>query len=138
MGRILCFDYGKKRVGVAVTDELQIISSPFDTFPTSDVFILISKYIADHTVDKFVVGLPFDLKGKETDSTMITLNFIKTLKDKFPEIPVDTYDERYTSKIAKDSILKMGKNKKYRQHKSNVDKISASIILQSYLRRKSI
>ena len=138
MGRILCFDYGVKRVGVAVTDELKIISSPHDTFPTSNVFNLVSEYLTKNTVDIFVVGLPYDLKGKETDSTKKTLDFIKSLKNKFPSIPVDTYDERYTSKIAKDSIIEMGKNKKFRQEKSNVDKISASIILQSYLIRKNI
>ena len=138
MGRILCFDYGLKRVGVAVTDELKIISTPHDTFPASNVFNLISEYLSKNAVDIFVVGLPYDLKGKETDSTKKTLDFIKSLKNKFPSIPVDTYDERYTSKIAKDSIRKMGKNKKFRQEKSNVDKISASIILQSYLTRKNI
>ena len=138
MGRILCFDYGVKRVGVAVTDELKIISSPHDTFPTSNVFNLVSEYLSKNTVDIFVVGLPYDLKGRENDATKKTLDFIKSLKNKFPSIPVDTYDERYTSKIAKDSIIEMGKNKKFRQEKSNVDKISASIILQSYLRRKNI
>lgn len=138
MGRILCFDYGVKRVGVAVTDELKIISSPFDTFPTSNVFNLISEYISENIIEMFVVGLPYDLKGRETDATKKTLDFIKSLKKKFPSIPVDTYDERYTSKIAKDTIIEMGKSKKYRREKSNVDKISASIILQSYLRRKNI
>ena len=138
MGRILCFDYGVKRVGVAVTDELKIISSPHDTFPTSNVFNLVSEYLSKNTVDIFVVGLPYDLKGKETDATKNTLDFIKSLKNKFPSIPVDTYDERYTSKIAKDSIIEMGQNKKFRQEKSNIDKISASIILQSYLRKKNI
>lgn len=138
MGRILCFDYGVKRVGVAVTDELKIISSPFDTFPASNVFNLISEYISENIIEMFVVGLPYDLKGRETDATKKTLDFIKSLKKKFPSIPVDTYDERYTSKIAKDTIKEMGKSKKYRREKSNVDKISASIILQSYLRRKNI
>ena len=138
MGRILCFDYGEKRVGVAVTDELKIISSPYDTFPTSNVFNLISEYVSENIIEMFVVGLPYDLKGRETDATKKALDFIKSLKNKFPTIPVDTYDERYTSKIAKDIIKEMGKSKKYRREKSNVDKISASIILQSYLRRKNI
>ena len=69
MGRILCFDYGVKRVGVAVTDELKIISSPFDTFPTSNAFNLISEYISENIIEMFVVGLPYDLKGRETDAT---------------------------------------------------------------------
>ena len=138
MGRILCFDYGLKRIGVAVTDELKIISSPYDTIPTSKIFNFISEYISNNNIDQFVVGLPYDLKGNETDATKHTLDFIKLLKIKFPTISVDTYDERYTSKIAKDSILSMGKSKKFRQNKSNVDKISASIILQSYLKRKNL
>ena len=138
MARILCFDYGLKRIGVAVTDELKIISSPHDTIPTSKILTFISEYISQNSVEKFIVGLPFDLKGNKTDATNHTLGFIKLLKVKFPNIELDTYDERYTSKIAKDSIISMGKNKKFRQDKSNVDKISASIILQSYLKRKNI
>ena len=84
----------------------------------------------------FVVGLPYDLKGRETDATKKALDFIKSLKNKFPSIPLDTYDERYTLKCKR--YNEMGKNKKFRQEKSNVDKISASIILQSYLTRKNM
>ena len=79
MGRILCFDYGLKRIGVAVTDELKIISSPYDTIPTSKIFNFISEYISNNNVDQFVVGLPYDLKGNETDATKHTLDFIKLL-----------------------------------------------------------
>ena len=79
MGRILCFDYGLKRVGVAVTDELKIISTPYDTFPASNVFNLISEYLSKNVVDIFVVGLPYDLKGRETDATKKTLDY-KILK----------------------------------------------------------
>ena len=85
-----------------------------------------------------MVGLPFNLKGEETDATNKTLSFIRLLKKTYPLVKVDTYDERYTSKIAKDTILMMGKNKKFRRDKSNIDKLSASIILQSYLKRKSL
>ena len=74
MGRIICFDFGLKRVGVAVTDELKIISTPYDTFPASKVFNLISEYLSKNTVDIFVVGLPYDLKGRETDATKKTLD----------------------------------------------------------------
>ena len=138
MGRILCLDYGLKRVGVAVTDELQIIASPLDTINTSEIISFISKYIKENEVELLVVGLPFNLKGEETDATNKTLSFIRLLKKTYPLVKVDTYDERYTSKIAKDTILMMGKNKKFRRDKSNIDKLSASIILQSYLKRKSL
>lgn len=138
MGRILCLDYGSKRVGVAMTDELKIIASPYETISPSEVIPFIKSFKENNKVEKIVVGLPYDLKGNVTDATDLTLKFIKTLSSKFHDIPIDTYDERYTSKIAKDAILTMGKNKTYRQNKSNVDKISASLILQSYLERKRL
>lgn len=138
MARILCLDYGLKRVGVAVTDELKIIASPLETIHTSEVISFINSYTKENKVELFVVGLPFNLKGEETDATKKTLSFISLLKRKYPHINVDTYDERFTSKIAKDTILMLGKNKKFRQDKSNIDKLSASIILQSYLKRKDI
>ena len=93
--------------------------------------------LSQHNVDLFVVGLPTNLKGLETDATKITFNFIKTLKKKYKQIDVKAYDERFTSKMAKDSLIFLGKNKKYRRKKSNIDKVSASIILQSYLQRNS-
>ena len=95
MGRILCFDYGVKRVGVAVTDELKIISSPYDTFPTSNVFNLVSEYLSKNTVDIFVVGLPYDLKGRDTDATKNTLDFIKSLKKKFPSKKIEIFSSPF-------------------------------------------
>ena len=133
MGRIVCFDYGLKRIGVAVTDNLRIISTPLVTCRSAEIFDFIYKYTNENEVDLFLVGMPYDLKGNPTDSTEYTIKFIEKLNKKYPGIKTDTYDERYTSKIAKDSLIMMGKNKKYRRKKSNIDKISASIILQSYL-----
>ena len=138
MGRILCIDYGIKRVGLAVTDELKIIASPFKTVNTSGIISFINNYIKETKVELIVVGLPFNLRGEETDATKKTLSFISVLRKKYPQIKLDTYDERYTSKIAKETILMMGKSKKFRQDKSNIDKVSASIILQSYLKRKGL
>ena len=138
MGRILCIDYGLKRVGLAVTDELKIIASPFKTVNTSEIISFINNYTKETKVELIVVGLPFNLRGEETDATKKTLSFISVLMKKYPQIKVDTYDERYTSKIAKETILMMGKSKIFRQDKSNVDKVSASIILQSYLKRKGL
>tara|TARA_B100000989_G_C19501132_1_gene454328 strand:+ start:530 stop:943 length:414 start_codon:yes stop_codon:yes gene_type:complete len=137
MGRIICFDYGAKRVGIAVTDEQRIISTPLDTYDTGKIFNFIDSYIRSNNVDLFVVGLPTNLKGLETDATKISCNFIKTLKKKYKQIDVKTYDERFTSKMAKDSLIFLGKSKKYRRKKSNIDKVSASIILQSYLQRNT-
>ena len=138
MGRILCIDYGLKRVGLAVTDELKIIASPFKTVNTSEIISFINNYIKETKVELIVVGLPFNLRGEETDATKKTLSFISVLRKKYPQIKLDTYDERYTSKIAKETILMMGKSKKFRQDKSNIDKVSASIILQSYQKRKGL
>ena len=136
MSRILCFDYGTKRIGIAVTDELRIIASPLDTCNTSEIFNFIDRYISKNSIELFLVGMPLDLKGKPTDATNLTKSFISSLSKKYPDIDVDIYDERFTSKIAKDSLIELGKTKKYRRNKSNIDKISASIILQSYLTRK--
>ena len=138
MARIMCFDYGSKRIGIAVTDELKIIATPLSTCLSHEIFNFIDSYIVNYPIEKFVIGMPVDLKGNDTDATKFTKDFIKGLKNKYSNIPTETYDERYTSRIAKDAILLMGKNKKYRRTKSNVDKISASIILQSYLKRNQL
>ena len=136
MSRILCFDYGTKRIGIAVTDELRIIASPLVTCDTYEIFNFVDQYISKHNIELFLVGMPLDLRGKPTDATKLTKSFISSLSKKYPNIDVDTYDERFTSKIAKDSLIELGKTKKYRRNKRNIDKISASIILQSYLTRK--
>ena len=136
MSRILCFDYGTKRIGIAVTDELRIIASPLVTCDTYKIFNFVDQYISKHNIELFLVGMPLDLRGKPTDATKLTKSFISSLSKKYPNINVDTYDERFTSKIAKDSLIELGKTKKYRRNKRNIDKISASIILQSYLTRK--
>jgi len=136
MSRILCFDYGTKRIGIAVTDELRIIASPLVTCDTYEIFNFVDQYISKHNIELFLVGMPIDLRGKPTDATKLTKSFISSLSKKYPNINVDTYDERFTSKIAKDSLIELGKTKKYRRNKRNIDKISASIILQSYLTRK--
>jgi len=137
MARILCFDYGAKRVGVAVTDEQRIISTPLLTCESQKIFKFIKSYLNENEVDLFLVGMPLDLRGEPTDSTEMTKEFMAKLAVQFSSVKIETYDERYTSKIAKDSLIFLGKNKKYRRKKSNIDKVSASLILQSYLIRKS-
>ena len=137
MARILCFDYGAKRVGVAVTDDQRIISTPLLTCENKNIFDFIKSYLNENEVDLFLVGMPLDLRGEPTDSTSITKEFMAKLAAQFSSVKIETYDERYTSKIAKDSLIFLGKNKKYRRKKSNIDKVSASLILQSYLIRNS-
>ena len=133
MGRIMSFDYGSKRTGIAISDPLQIIASPYKTCGSSNVINFVKNYLQDNKIDAFVVGFPIDLKSKPTNSTRLVKKFVELLKKTFPLIPVKMIDERYTSKIASKAILDAGKNKKYRREKSNVDKVSASLILQSYL-----
>jgi len=134
----MSFDYGSKRTGIAVTDPLKIIASPHKTCRSYEVIDYIKKFIISNEIEAFVVGMPLDQNNKKTDATPLVSRFVKILKKNFPSIPVQIYDERYTSKIAKKAILDAGKNKKYRKEKSNVDKISASLILQSYLQRNNI
>lgn len=133
MGRILALDYGTKRVGVAVTDELQIIASPLDTIHSSQIIQFLVDYLAKNSVDAIVIGEPKRLNNEDTDSTKLINEFVVHLSRKFPLLKIDRMDERFTSKMAKQAILESGVNKKRRQDKALVDTISATLILQSYL-----
>lgn len=133
MGRILCFDYGTKRIGVAATDPLKIIASALDTIHPKDIITYLKKYMMQERVECFVVGKPMKLDGTDSDSAVHVKNFISLLNKNFPEIPVKQIDERFTSLIAQKSMIEMGMKKKDRQNKGNVDQISAVLILQTYL-----
>lgn len=133
MGRILAIDYGKKRTGIAVTDPLQIIASPLDTIPTHQLITFLENYHKTESIEEFVIGMPKDLMNKDTDSTASVRSFINLLKKKFPSHNIHQVDERFTSKIAKGAMLAGGMKKSDRRKKENVDKLSATIILQSYL-----
>ncbi len=135
MARIMAVDYGIKRVGLAVTDPLQIISSALDTIPTEKVLDFIKKYCSEEEVEHFVVGEPTHADGNPTYLTPLVHKFIEELNKAFPNIPVSTWDERYTSVEAKRVILAAGFKKKQRQDKALVDRISAAIILQEYMDR---
>jgi putative Holliday junction resolvase len=135
MGRIIGIDYGLKRVGLAVTDPLQIIASPLDTVATSQIFSYLHKYCQTEPVDAFVIGLPKNLDNSDTHATQPVRNFTNQLRKKFKQ-PIFWEDERYTSKMALDAMITGGTSKKYRRQKGNVDKVSATIILQSYLEKK--
>lgn len=133
MPRILAIDYGLKRTGLAVTDPLQIIASPLDTVATHQLMEFLKSYMVQEEVEGFVVGQP-----KQTDNTPSEIaphveGFVKRLKAQFPETPVYRVDERFTSIMAQQTLIAGGMKKKGRQDKSNIDKVSAAIILQSFM-----
>lgn len=136
MGQILAIDYGKKRCGLAATDDLQMIASGLDTVDTSVLLEYLKKYFVHNQVDKVVVGLPIDLRGNISEVEGDILKFVENFQNVFPEIGVERFDERFTSKIASYFISQSGKNKKQRQEKGLIDKVSAILILQQYLEQK--
>ena len=133
MAKALGIDYGKKRVGIAISDSLQIIASALTTIDTPNIFTFLKDLLEKEEIDCFVVGEPKNLDGTPTDSTVITKEFVAKLSKKYPHISIKRIDERFTSKIAKQSILDAGLKKMKRRDKALVDKVSAAIILQSYL-----
>jgi putative Holliday junction resolvase len=135
LGRLLAIDYGTKRTGIAVTDPLQIIASPLQTVPTHELLLFLKDYLTREPVDALVVGMPRQLSGRETDLTPPVRGFINQLRKAFPDMPVHEEDERFTSVMAQRALVEGGMKRKQRQEKGNVDKVSAAIILQSFLQR---
>jgi putative Holliday junction resolvase len=133
MGRLMAIDFGQKRVGVAVTDPLQIIANGLDTVPSTSIWEFLEQYLTNEQVDCFIVGYPKRLNNENSDSVKFVDPFIKKLKKKYPTINVELYDERFTSKMAFQAMIDGGLKKKQRQNKALIDKISATIILQNYL-----
>src|SRR5689334_17813234 len=133
MGRILAVDYGTKRTGLAVTDPLRIIATALDTVPSADLITYLTAYAGRESVDEFVVGMPKTLKNEDSQTAPLVRAFVEKLKATFPGKPVHLVDERFTSSLAKHSMLESGASKKDRREKGNVDKISAVIILQSFM-----
>jgi putative Holliday junction resolvase len=129
----MAIDYGKKRTGIAVTDPLRIIATALDTVPTENLIKFLQDYLAKEPVDLFVVGMPKTLKNEDSETAPLVRAFIEKLKETFPDKPVHLADERYTSVIAQRAMIEGGMKKKDRQVKSNVDKISATLILQSFM-----
>ena len=134
MGRILSIDYGTKRVGIAVTDPLKIIANGLTTVQTKDALEFLKKYLSKENVECIVVGEPKNMDNTPSESAKETNLFVTMLKKNFPVIPIERMDERFTSKIAFQTLLQSGiKKKERRKNKGLVDEISATIILQSYL-----
>jgi putative Holliday junction resolvase len=137
LARILGLDYGTKRTGIAVTDELQIIASGLTTVETKKIFSFLTAYLKNEKVELFIIGEPKQLNYTESESEQFIKKFIKKLSTTFPKIPIKRVDERFTSKMAFQSMIDSGLKKKQRQNKALLDEISATIILQSYLSQKS-
>ncbi len=133
MGRIIAIDFGKKRTGIAVTDELQIIASGLKTVNTDELLTFLKDYTQKEKVDLFLMGKPKQMNNTDSDSEQLILPFITKLTKQFPQIPLQRVDERFTSKMAFQTMIDSGLKKKQRRNKALVDEISATIILQSYL-----
>ncbi|MDZ4823529.1 MAG: Holliday junction resolvase RuvX [Flavobacteriales bacterium] len=133
MSKILAIDYGQKRTGVAITDELQIIASPLETVPTQEFFCYLEKLLQKEKIETIVVGLPLRLNGEESATTQLVRDFTAQIRKKFPALHIEMIDEAFTSKLAARALVEGGMKKKDRQKKENLDKVSAAIILQSYL-----
>lgn len=136
MGRIIAIDYGRKRTGLAVTDPLQMIANGLTTVPSGEVVHYLVNYVAKEAVDLFVVGLPKQMNNEPSENMKYVEAFVVHLKRAIPSIPIQYYDERFTSVMAHQAMLSGGLKKKKRQEKGLVDEISAVIILQAYLESK--
>ena len=138
MARILSIDYGKKRTGIAVTDPLQIIPGGLATVATCDLMTFLKNYIKREPVERVVIGEPRQLNGDPSENLQRVKQFVAQWKKAVPNIPIEYFDERFTSVLAHKAIIDSGISKKARQNKALVDEISATIILQGYLRMKGI
>lgn len=133
MGRIIALDYGKRRTGIAVTDPLKIIATGLATVDSQTLFDFLKAYVVKEPIEKILIGEPFNLDGTSTHSTAAVQHIIRRLKNTFPEIPIVTVDESFTSKMASRAMVEMGMKKKERQKKGTIDEIAAAMMLQEYL-----
>ena len=133
MAQILAIDYGKVRTGLAVTDDMQIIASGLTTVPTKELLDFLKTYTKKENVELFLVGEPKQMNNEASESEALIIPFISKLRNLFPAIPIKRVDERFTSKMAMQTMIDSVLKKKQRQNKALVDEISATIILQSYL-----
>lgn len=130
----MCIDYGAKRCGIAVTDPLKIIAVALTTVETKALVLYLKNYFIQEEIELLLIGEPKNLDDTDTHATPLVHQFIKKFKNEFPKIPVLTVDERYSSKLAVQSMLEMGMKKKDRRKKENIDQLAATILLQEYLR----
>jgi putative Holliday junction resolvase len=133
LGRILAIDYGQKRVGIAVTDPLKIIANGLDTVPAEQIFTFLDNYLKAEPVETIVVGYPVTLRNEASEALVFVNPFLKKLQLRYPNMNVEIYDERFTSKMAFRAMIDGGVKKKDRRDKALIDKVSATILLQSYM-----
>ena len=138
MARILSIDYGRKRTGIAVTDPLQIIAGGLATVSTSELFEWLQQYLQREQVERIVIGEPRQTNGLPSENLQRVQQFVNRWRKAHPEVPIDYYDERFTSVLAHQAMLDGGLKKKSRQDKALVDEISATIILEDYLRSRKL
>jgi putative Holliday junction resolvase len=136
MPRILAIDYGMKRTGIAITDEMQIIASGLTTVASPTLIAFLKDYFTKEKVEKVIVGEPKQMNGTPSESTAIIEKFIKTFQKEFPEMPLDRIDERFTSKMAFQTMIDSGLKKNQRKNKALIDEIAATIMLQDYMNKK--
>jgi putative Holliday junction resolvase len=136
MGRLMAIDYGPKRIGLAVSDPMQIIATPLDTVSPKDIFNYIKIYDHKEDIESFVVGMPKQLDNTDSSNAPLVKKFVKQLQSQFPDKPIHLADERFTSSIALQTMITGGMKKKDRRDKANVDKISAVIILQDFMKSR--
>ncbi|MDR3273202.1 MAG: Holliday junction resolvase RuvX [Flavobacteriaceae bacterium] len=136
MAQILAVDFGEKRCGLAVTDDMQIIASGLAGIFTEELIPFLEKYFTENSVETLVIGLPTRLNGELSEVETSIQKYIKKISNRFPRLPIERMDERFTSKIASQAISQSGKNKKQRENKHLLNEVSAVLILQSYLEKK--
>ena len=136
MGQILAIDFGHKRCGIAITDPMQLIASGLTTVPTHEIEDFLKAYVSKEKVAGFVVGKPYQMNFQDSESEQYIGSFLERLNHLFPQIAVTRVDERFTSKMAKQSLIDSGAKKKVRKQKEVIDEISATLILQTYLDQK--
>ena len=137
MERLIGIDYGRKRTGLAASDPLGIFASALDTVPSAKIIDYLQKYSEKETITRFVVGYPMNLDGRPSEAAADVDAFLPALKKAFPGVPVELEDERFTSVLAHRAMIDGGMKYKDRRNKASVDRISAAIILQGYMDRKS-
>lgn len=137
MARIICIDYGGKRCGLAVTDPLQIIATALTTVDTKELFTFLAAYFLKEPVELILIGEPLNLDNTPTDATPLVQKAIIDLGKKFPNIPIQTVDERYSSKNAVRAMVEMGMKKNDRRDKKTIDRVAATMLLQEYLTNRS-
>lgn len=138
MSRILAIDYGRKRTGIAVSDPMQLIANGLITVASRDLLTFIGEYLSKESVEKIIVGLPKQMNNEMSENMRYIEPFVRSLKKRFPDMPVEYVDERFTSVLAHRTMIEAGLKKKDRQNKALVDEISATIILQTYLESRRL